>query len=275
MERKEYDMIEGYLDGTLDEASARELEAMATDDPELAAELEAERIIRTTLARDVASIPPIATEPSGLLVARLAATSGASGGAAGTSGGVLGTIFGTGTGLGVVTVVGLIGLTIGAIFFAENVEVIDPLPSPAEQEHVRSTAHPQVGTVDVSEDSRTGRNTVNTTSGEEADRANGIASSLAQPEQLSRFTPRSSAASTTATSQAVKRTPRTDVGSSLLTDDPTPQSTEPSSDNPTAVGLEQEAQDMLDRLRAEEHSRTDPIPQIEGPSSTMEVRIEN
>ena len=275
MERKEYDMIEGYLDGTLDDASARELEAMAADDPELAAELEAERTIRMTLARDAASLPATTNEPSALLIARLAATSGASGGAVGGSGGVLGTIFGTGTGIGVVTIVGLIGLTIGAIFFAENVEVPPSLSSPIEQEQVRSAGHPQVGTVDGREERGDGTIAAGSTNSEEADRANSIAPARTQPERLSRSTRHSPATPTTTSTPAATISPRTDNASPLSTEDRTLQRTDPSSENATPTSIELEAQEMLDRLSAEEDSRTDPIPEIEGPSSRMEVRIEN
>ncbi len=123
---REHDMIEGYLDGTLPPESAREIERLAANDPELAAELKAEETIRGTFLRDVAALPSTATEPSGMLMAKLAVTPGAAGGAAllstGVSTGVLGTIFGTGLGLTVVTIIGLIGLVLGAWLFAENAE---------------------------------------------------------------------------------------------------------------------------------------------------------
>lgn len=258
MERKEYDMIERYLDGTLDEASARELEAMATDDPELALELEAERTIRTTLARDVASIPPVSTEPSGLLVARLAATSGASGGAAGTSGGVLGTIFGTGTGLGVVTIVGLIGLTVGAIFFAENVDETEPLGSPFEQISPSGLSFPEFDRTDDRDDDR-----------EESrvDR-NDVRAPLPSPSQ------RSVGTSPSTPPRSERRRPATNDVEAAAVDAVSEQPTTPASPHQPPPTAEEQAQQMLRRLDAEQ-TRDDPIPQVDGPSSTMEVRVEN
>ena len=254
MERKEYDMIDGYLDGMLDEASARELEAMATDDPELALELEAERTIRTTLARDVASIPPTSTEPSSLLVARLAATSGASGGAAGTSGGVLGTIFGTGTGLGVVTIVGLIGLTVGAIFFAENVEDTEPLQSPSQHISPSGLSFPEFDRTDDGEESRVDHNDVR--------------APLPSPSQRSVETPNSTPPRSERGRRATNDVEGTNVEE--ITEQPvTPAN--PLQPPPTA---EEQAQQMIRRLDAEQ-THDDPIPQVDGPSSTMEVRVEN
>ena len=114
-----YDMIEGYLDGTLTPGAAHELELMVASDPELAAELRAEELIRDTLANDVAALPVVATEPSGLLLTKLAATSGSTGAFA-TGGGVFATVFGTTTGLSLLTLFALLGLVVGALFFAES-----------------------------------------------------------------------------------------------------------------------------------------------------------
>jgi hypothetical protein len=241
MQRKEYDMIEGYLDGTLDEASARELEAMATDDPELALELDAERSIRTTLARDVASIPTISNEPSSLLIARLAATSGASGGAVGTSGGVLGTIFGTGTGLGVVTIVGLIGLTVGAIFFAENVEDFEPPASPTGQVSTSGLTTPDFDWTDEPQSA---------------------------PTQGSAVTP----PSTPSPARIVRD--ETNEAKTTIIEETSNQQIDPVKPDPPLPTPEEHAEQMLLRLNVEETPDT-PIPHVEGPTSTMEVRVEN
>ena len=123
-----YDMIEGYLDGTLGPDAARELELMAAGDPELAAELRAEELIRDALARDIAALPVVASQPSPLLLTKLAAsgasgaTSGAAAGTVGAAvgGGVFATVFGTTTGLGIVTVVGLLGLLAGLFLFSDG-----------------------------------------------------------------------------------------------------------------------------------------------------------
>lgn len=127
MKTDAYDMIEGYLDGTLSPDATRELEEMAAADPDLASEIRAERLVRETLSVDRAALPVAAAIPSDYLMAHLAGSS-VGGGAAGGSGaalvggsGTLGTIFGTGLGLGLLVTAGLVGLLLGIVLFDEEV----------------------------------------------------------------------------------------------------------------------------------------------------------
>lgn len=246
---REYDMIEGYLDGTLQPESARELQRLAANDPELAAELKAEQAIRGTLARDVAAMPVAATEPSALLMTKLAATSGTSGGVAAAVGiargsGVLGTIFGTGAGLTVVTIVALLGLALGAWLFAENAEVSLPQTERPVERFVGTEASAPVIRQEMKQKEQKAQQSDETT-----------------PRQTARSAAPRSAAPRRATLPSVEE--QEDQKPSV---DATPPATNPLKDP------ESTAEAMVRRLQETEKDPS--IPTIEGSSSTITVKVE-
>ena len=267
-EGREYDMIEGYLDGTLQPESARELERLAANDPELAAELKAEQAIRGTLARDVAALPVAATEPSAVLMAKLAATSGASGGAVAAVGigggsGVLGTIFGTGAGLTVVTIVGLLGLALGAWLFAENAEDYPDLPetSPAVENVVGSG-----GLSGASESAPELRET--STAPEPYEHKGSVTSPVRRQEGARRSTTQTSSQREEGRMGAVASDERPDEENTTVP----AATTEEVSDNRDA-----EADALVRRLQAAEKESADQdpaIPTMNGSTTTITVEVE-
>ncbi len=108
------DLITAYLDGTLPPEARAEFERLLRSDSGLRGSLEAERLIRDTMHKELAAFPSVSGSPSAALLARLEATGTTAVAGAGATG-VLGTIFGTSLGLTIVTAVGAAGLLLGLL----------------------------------------------------------------------------------------------------------------------------------------------------------------
>jgi hypothetical protein len=151
-------LIERYGAGTLSPSEKEMLEGMAARDPELADQLQAERIIRNAAGHDAASIPLLPDDPSARLLSLLASTPPAmmAGGAASSS------IFAP---LGVkiaIVAAAIVGLVVGVFLIAPWPERLSPpaspsslrqgaskdLPGPPEQTSVSPSATSRSGRID-------------------------------------------------------------------------------------------------------------------------------